>query len=71
MLLLSSGDESFNSTLKDAALKKDMVLAFKAFNAYISTEPSHLPLVAATGVLLLKANHISQLYLQNYFASKS
>ena len=39
---------------------------FKAFNPYIGAEPGYLPLVAAAGVLLLEANHITQLYLHNH-----
>ncbi len=42
------------------------MLAFKAFNTYISAEPHYLPLIAAAGVLLLEANHITQLYLHNH-----
>ena len=64
--LLSSGDEGFNSALKDTSLKEDTVLTFKAFNPYISAEPDYLPLIAAAGVLLLEANHITQLYLHNH-----
>ncbi len=66
MSLLSSGDEGFNSTFKDTSLKEDAVLALKAFNAYISAEPHYLPLIAAAGVLLLEADHITQLYLHNH-----
>ncbi len=53
------GDDRFDSALKDAAFKKDAVVTFKAFNAYISAEPDYLPLVAAAGVFLLEANHIT------------
>ncbi len=56
---MSSGDKGFDSTLKDDAVKKDIVLTFKAFNADVSAEPDYLPLIAATGVLLLEANYIS------------
>jgi len=70
--LLSSGDEGFNSALKDTSLKEDTVPTFKAFNPYISTEPDYLPLIAAAGVLLLEANHIAQPYLHNHsFLPKS
>ncbi len=57
------GDDRFDSALKDTTFKKDVALTFKTFNADISAEPDYLPLVAATGVLLLKVNHITQLYL--------
>ena len=43
------------------------MLALKALNPYISAEPDYLPLIATTGVLLLEANHITQLYLHNHF----
>ena len=52
-------DNGFDSTLKDAALKKDIVLTFKALNAYISTEPDYLPLIATAGMLLLEANYVT------------
>ena len=52
-------DNGLDSALKDAALKKDIVLTFKALNAYMSTEPDYLPLIATAGMLLLEANHIT------------
>ena len=57
--LLSSGDESFNSALKDTSLEENTVPTFKALNPNVSTEPDYLPLIAATGVLLLKADYIT------------
>ena len=42
------------------------MLAFEAFNPDIGADSDYLPLVAATGVLLLEANHITQLYLHNH-----
>ena len=42
------------------------MLAFKALEANISAESDYLPLIAAAGVLLLKANHVPQLYLHNH-----
>jgi hypothetical protein len=62
-LATPSRNKGFNSTLKDTALKKNMALAFKTFNPYISPKSDHLPLIAATGVLLLKANYITQPYI--------
>ena len=48
------------------------MLTFNTFNAYISAEPDYLPLIATTGVFLLEANHITELYLHNHsFASAS
>ncbi len=42
------------------------MLALKALDSYISAEPDYLPLIAAAGVLLLEANHITQLYVHNH-----
>lgn len=53
--------------LKDAAVEEDTALAFKAFNPDISAQPYYLPLIATTGVLLLEANHIAQLYWHDHF----
>jgi hypothetical protein len=64
--LLTSGDKGFNPAFKDAALKEDPALAFKAFNPDINPQPDHLPIKTAAGVLLLKANRIAQLYLHNH-----
>jgi len=63
MLLLPSGNKGFNSAFKGATLKEDATLAFEALNSYISPKPDYFPLIATTGVLLLKANYITQLYL--------
>ncbi len=52
--------------LKDTSLKEDPALAFEAFNANISPEPDHLPLIAAAGMLFLEADHVTQLYLNNH-----
>jgi len=68
--LLSSGKKDFDSSLKDTALKENVVLAFEALNPYISAQPHHLPFIAAAGVLLLKTNHVTQLYLGNHFCLK-
>ena len=64
--LLSSGNEVFNSTLKDTSPEENTVPTFKALNLNVSTEPDYLPLIAAAGVLLLETNHITQLYLHKH-----
>jgi len=56
------GVNSLDSALKDSALKKNAVLTFKTFNAYISAEPDYLPFIAAAGMLLLEANNITESY---------
>ena len=43
------------------------MLASLAPDADVGSEPYHLPLVAATGMLLLEAYHISQPYLGNHW----
>jgi len=60
--LLSSGNKGFDSSLKDTALKENVVLAFEALNPYISAQPHHLPFIAAAGVLLLEVDYVSNVY---------
>ncbi len=60
------GNNTFNPALKNAALKKNPVVTFKAFNSDIGAKPDYLPFIAATGVLLLEADNITELYLQAY-----
>jgi len=66
---LPSRYEGFDSALKNTSFQEDTVLAFEAFDSDISTKPDHLPLIAAAGVLLFEANHITQLYLHNHFVT--
>ena len=42
------------------------MLALKALNPDISPEPDYLPLIVATGVLLLETNYITQFYLHHH-----
>ena len=44
--------------------------AFKALNLNVSAETDYLPLIAAAGVFLLEADHITQLYLHNRFSPR-
>ncbi len=64
--LLSSGNEGFDPTLKDTSFKENMVPTFKALNPNVSAESDYLPLIAAAGVFLLEANHVTQPYLHNH-----
>jgi len=64
--LFPSGNEGFDPALKDATLKEDTALAFKALNANISPNSNHLPFITAAGMFLLEANHITQPYLHNH-----
>ncbi len=43
-----------------------MVSTFKALDPNVGTEPDYLPLIVAAGVLLLQANYIAQIYLDNH-----
>ena len=58
--LLSPGNKIFNPALEDTSLEKDAVMAFEAFYAYITPQPYHLPLVAATGMLLFETDYITE-----------
>jgi len=62
------GNKGPNPALKDTAFKENLTPALKAPDADISPEPDHLPLVAATGVLLLKTNHVTQSYFDSHSA---
>jgi len=59
LFLFLSGNKFFNSALKDTSFKEDTVMALKAFYAYISPQPHHLPLIATTGMFLLEPNNIT------------
>jgi len=64
--LRSARYESPDAALEDTACQEDATLASLAPDTDIGPEPYYLPLVAATGVLLLEADHISQPYLGNH-----
>ena len=64
--LLSPRDEGLYSTFENAAFKKDATLTLEALDTYVSTEPDHLPIIAAAGVFFLEAHHVAQLYLGNH-----
>jgi len=64
--LFSSGNEGFNPALENTSLQQYPALALEAFYTDVSTQPGHLPLVATTGVFLLKADNITQPYLHNH-----
>ena len=53
----------FNPALKDASFQKNSALAFEALDTDISSQPHHLPLIAAAGMLLLEMDYIAQFYL--------
>ncbi len=65
MLLVKGllGDNRFDPALKRTAFKKNTMLTFETFNTYVSAKPDYLPFIAAAGMLLLEANHITKLYL--------
>jgi len=41
-------------------------MALEAFYSYISAQPHHLPLIAAAGMNLLEAYHITEFYVHNH-----
>ena len=41
-------------------------MALEAFYTYISPQPHHLPLIAAAGMNLLEADHVTELNLHNH-----
>ncbi len=56
--------------LKGITCEENVVLALPALNAYISAQPDHLPLIAATGVRLLQADYVSQPYIKYHCCIK-
>ena len=62
------GNKGHNPAFKDSAFKENLMLALKAPDLDISPEPDYLPLVAATGMLLLKTNHVTQSYFDSHSA---
>jgi hypothetical protein len=57
------GEKTLHPALKNPPLQKNAMMTLLAFDPNISPNPDHLPLVAATGVLLLQLNYITNLYL--------
>ena len=62
------GNKGPDPALKDTAFKENLTLALKAPDADINSKPDYLPLVAATGMLLLKTNHVTQSYFDSHSA---
>ena len=69
--LRSARYESPDAALEDTPCQEDAALASLAPDADVGPEPYHLPLVTATGMLLLEADHVSQSYLGNHWLSRS
>ena len=69
--LRSARYKSLDAALEDTPCQEDVTLASLTPDADVGSEPYHLPLVTATGVLLLEADHISQPYLGNHWLSRS
>jgi hypothetical protein len=68
IISFASGNQCFDSALKDASLQQNAALALEALDADVSTQPDHLPLIAAARVLFLQTDNIIQPYL-HYHAS--
>ena len=66
LFIFAPGNEGLDPPFQDAALQQDAALALEALNPDISPEPDYLPVIAATGVLFLEADHIPQPYLHNH-----
>ena len=62
MPLLTPGNKGSDAALEDRTLQQDTVLAFKALNPDVGAQPDYPPLITATGVFLLEAHHVTQLY---------
>ena len=60
------GNKGLDSALKDTAFNEDSMLAFEAFDSYISAQPDYLPFITTTGVLFLEADYIAQPYLHDH-----
>ena len=56
-------EKTLHPALKNPPLQKNAMMALLALDPNVSPDPDHLPLVAATGVLLLQPNYITNLYL--------
>ncbi len=52
--------KSLDSAFEDNPLQEYLVLAFKALDSNIGTQPHHLPFIAAAGVLLFESDYVSQ-----------
>ena len=65
---VSPGNKGYYPVLEDTAFKDDLTLALKAPDPDVSPDSDYLPLVAATGVLFLEANHIAQFYFDSHYA---
>jgi len=55
--------ETLQLALKNPPLQKHAPLALLTLEPYVGTDPEHLPLVAAAGMLLLKPHYIAYPYL--------
>jgi len=67
--LWPAGDKGANTAFEYTAWQEDPVLAALAPDADIGPEPDYLPLVAATGMLFLEADHVPQSYLGDHWLS--
>jgi hypothetical protein len=61
--LAPSRKENPHPALKNRSLQEYSAAALLTPDPNVGAHPDHLPLVAATGMLLLKAHHITNSYL--------
>ena len=66
-LALLRGEDGLYLTLEDSPLHSDAAPAPLAPEADVGPHPHHLPLVAATGVLLLEPHYVARSYLHSSF----
>lgn len=62
-MLTTSGEKNPHPAHKNTPLQKDAAMALLTPDPDVSPDPDHLPLVAATGMLLLQPNNITNLNL--------
>ena len=61
----ASGHIAPNPALEDASLQENTSMALLALDPDVGPYPEHLPPVAATGVLLLEPNYVTNPYVNN------
>jgi len=59
------GNKTLHPALKNAPLQKNTAAALLALDPDVGPHSEHLPLVAATGMLLLQPNYVTNPYLHD------
>ena len=58
-------DKTLHPAFKNAPFQKSTAVALLAFDPDVSAHSEHLPLIAATGMLLLQPNYVANPYLHD------